>query len=203
MKRAFLGLVCLASASIQALEYEPQFENDQISVAKAKIQPYEEIGLHRDTHPQIIIALKGGTITRLEADGRVTDVHFPTGVAVVREADPQDELHSSINNSSEPVELVVIQLKNSPPIQNHKEENSHDISVNIKINCPASDEFQEFVKSIPPEGNYSSSFNEWKSSFISNMKQLIHLVESEKVFNSWWSASANINANLPEEAKEE
>jgi hypothetical protein len=40
----------MASASVQALEYEPQFENDQISVAKAKIQPHEEIGLHRDAH---------------------------------------------------------------------------------------------------------------------------------------------------------
>jgi len=47
MKNILLGLICLASASVQALEYEVQFENDQISVAKAKIQPHEEIGLHR------------------------------------------------------------------------------------------------------------------------------------------------------------
>lgn len=116
MKSILLGLVCLASASAHALEYEPQFENDQICVAKAKIQPHEEIGLHRDVYPQIVIALKGGTLTRLEADGRVTEVQFPTGVAVMREADPQDELHKSVNNSSEPVELLIIQLKNSPPV---------------------------------------------------------------------------------------
>ncbi len=201
MKSALLGLICLASASIQALEYEPQFENDQISVAKAKIQPHEEIGLHRDAYPQVVIALKGGIITRLEADGRVIEVHFPTGVAVIREADPQDELHKSVNNSSESVELVIIQLKNSPPTAEHKKENSHDISVNVKINCPASDEFQEFVKSIPPAGNYSSSFNEWKSSFVNNMNQLVHLVESEKIFNSWWSV--NTDAHLPQEAKGE
>lgn len=184
-------MIGLASASIQALEYEPQFENDQISVAKAKIQPHEEIGLHRDAYPQVVIALKGGTITHLEADGRVTEVHFPTGVAVVREADPQDELHKSVNNSSESVELLIFQLKNSPPIAEHKKENSHDISVNIKINCPTSDEFQEFVKSISPEGRYSSNFNEWKSSFVNNMNQLIHLVESEKIFNSWWSVNTD------------
>ncbi len=201
MKSILLGLVCLASASIQALEYEPQFENDQISIAKAKIQPHEEIGLHRDAYPQVVIALKGGTITRLEADGRETEVHFPTGVAVIREADPQDELHKSVNNSSESVELVIIQLKNSPPIVKHNEEHSHDISVNIKINCPTSDEFQEFVKSIPPAGSYSSSFNEWKSSFVNNMNQLVHLVESEKVFDSWWSVNAD--AYLPQEANRE
>lgn len=199
MKSALLGLICLVSANIQALEYEPQFENDQISVAKAKIQPYEEIESHRDAYPQVVIALKGGTITRLEADGRVTEVHFPTGVAVIRDADPQDELHKSVNNSSESVELVIIQLKNSLPIEEHKKENSHDISVNIKINCPASDEFYEFVKSIPSGGNYSSSFNEWKSSFVNNMNQLVHLVESEKIFNSLWSV--NTDAHFPQEAK--
>lgn len=201
MKKILLGLVCLASASIQALEYELQFENDQISVAKAKIQPHEEIGLHRDVYPHVVIALKGGTITRLEADGRETEVQFPTGVAVIREADPQDELHKSVNNSSEPVELIIIQLKNNPPIVANKKENSNDISVNIKINCPTSDEFQEFVKSIPPAGKYSSSFNEWKSSFVHNMNQLVHLVESEKIFNSWWSV--NTNAHLPQETEGE
>lgn len=201
MKSILLGLVCLASVNVQALEYKAQFENDQICVAKAKIEPHEEIGLHRDVYPQIVIALKGGTITRLEADGRKTEVHFPTGVAVTREADPQNELHKSVNNSSEPVELLIIQLKNSLPITENKKENSHDISVNIKINCPSSAEFQEFIKSIPPSGSYSSSFNEWKSSFVNNMNQLVHLVESEKIFNSRWSV--NTEAHFPKEAKGE
>jgi hypothetical protein len=186
MKSLFLSLLCLIFLNAQAMEYELQFENDQISIAKAKIEPYEEIGSHRDAYHQVVIALKGGTITRLEADGRITDVHFPTGVAVVREADPQDELHKSINNSSEPVELIMIQLKDSPPISEHIE-NSKDISVNIKINCPISTEYQDFVKSIPSAGQYSSSFDEWKASFTNSMNHLIQLVESEKVFNSWWS----------------
>ncbi len=52
-------------------------------------------------------------------------------------------------------------------------------------------ELKDFVKSIPPAGNYSSSFDEWKSSFIHNMTQLIRLVESEKVFNSFWSVKTD------------
>jgi hypothetical protein len=201
MKSILLGLICLVSASVQVLEYEPQFENDQICVARAKIEPHEEIELHRDVYPQVVIALKGGTITRLEADGRVTEVQFPTGVAVIREPDPENELHKSVNNSSESVELVIIHLKNSPPILD-KKENSHDVSVNIKINCPISDEFQEFVKSIPSTaaGN-DLSFDEWKSSFVKNMNQLVHLVESEQVFNSWWSV--NTDYCLPQEVKGE
>ncbi len=74
MKKVLAILMCSLSFQIQALEYEQQFENDQICIGKATIAPYEEIGLHRDTYPQVIIALKGGTITRLETDGRTTDV---------------------------------------------------------------------------------------------------------------------------------
>ena len=61
------------------MEYEPLFENEQINVAKVKVQAGEEIGLHRDAYPQVVFALKGGIITRLEADGRKVDVHSPTG----------------------------------------------------------------------------------------------------------------------------
>jgi len=186
--KTLLGLICLAFATVQAVEYQNQFENDQICVAKVKIEPLEEIGLHRDAYPQLVTALKGGTITRLEADGRIVEVEFPTGVTVIRDADPRDELHKSVNNSTEPVELIVIQLKNSPPILSNKRENSYDISVNININCPPSDEFDEFVKSIPTSADYlTNSFDEFKSSFVNNMNRLINLVESEKVFDSCWS----------------
>lgn len=187
MKNIFFGLLCLTSFTVQALEFEQQFENEQISVSKVKIESHEEIGLHRDAYPQVVIALKGGTITRLEADGRKVDVQFPTGVAVTREADPKDALHKSVNNSSEAVDLIIIQLKTSPPPIEPEKEKSHDISVSIQIKCPSSDEFQAFLKSIPPDGNYSSSLKEWKSSFSNNMNQLLQLVESEKIFKSSWS----------------
>lgn len=111
MKKILAVLACLLSFEMQAFEYELQFENDQVSVAKAKIFPHEEIGLHRDVYPHVVVALKGGTITRLEADGGVTDVTFPTNEAVYRESDPENELHRSVNNSSESVELIIIQLK--------------------------------------------------------------------------------------------
>ncbi len=192
MKKVLLAtLMCFLSFEMQALEYEKQFENDQICVAKAKISPHEEIGLHRDVYPQVVIALKGGTITRLEADGRTTDVKFPTGEAVYREADPENEQHHSVNNSSESVELITIQLKNSLPEFTKVDEKSHEIAIDIKINCPMSTELKEFVKSIPPAGNYSSSFEEWKSSFINNMTHLIRLVESEKISNSFWSVKTD------------
>lgn len=201
MKKIFTLFMCSLSFQMMALEYEQQFENGQICIGKVIIAPHEEIGLHRDVYPQVVIALKGGTITRLEADGRKTDIKFPTGQAVFREADPVNEQHRSVNNSSEPVELIIIQLKNSLPAPHTKvDEKSHEIAIDIKINCPMSAELKDFVKSIPPAGDYSSSFEEWKSSFVNNMTQLIRLVESKKVFNSFWSVKTD--DRLSQEVKE-
>jgi len=109
--KSITALACLFAFEIQAMEYEPLFENDQINVAKVKVQAGEEIGLHRDAYPQVVFAIKGGTCTRLEADGRKVDVHFPTGQVVIREADPIDEMHKGVNGPAE-LELIVIQLLN-------------------------------------------------------------------------------------------
>jgi quercetin dioxygenase-like cupin family protein len=111
MLRLFLGLLCVTSFQVFTLEYEIQLENDEVSVARAKILPHEEIGLHRDAYPQVVVALQGGIITRLESDGTTNDVAFPTGKAVYRPIDPPDQLHKSVNNSDSPVELIIIQLK--------------------------------------------------------------------------------------------
>lgn len=112
MKCILFGIICFLSFGLQAFEYEVQFENEKVSVAKIKIMPNEEIGLHRDPYPHVVIAERGGTITRFETNGTTTDVIFPTRVAVFRESDPPNELHKSVNKGSEPVELIVIQLKN-------------------------------------------------------------------------------------------
>ncbi|MBS0628197.1 MAG: hypothetical protein JSS09_08310 [Verrucomicrobia bacterium] len=112
MKR-FLILGFLALTQVQALEYEVQFENDQVCVSRVVIEPKEEIGLHRDAAPQVVVGLRGGTITRLEADGREVDVEFLTGKAVYRPVDPENELHKSVNKSNDPIEIIIIQMKNN------------------------------------------------------------------------------------------
>lgn len=110
MKR-FLILACFACAYAQAFECEVQFENDQVIASRVVIEPKEEVGLHRDALPHVVVALKGGTITRLETGGREVDVQFPTGKAVYRPIDPENELHRSVNKSNERLELIIIQLK--------------------------------------------------------------------------------------------
>jgi hypothetical protein len=70
----------------------------------------------------------------------------------------------------------------------------HDIAVEIKIRCPMSDEFAKFAQSIPDPQREHVTFEEWKSSFINSMSELIRLVESGKVNNSWWSAKTTAPA---------
>ncbi len=117
MKSILIAAACLLSLNINAAEAEVTFENDQVRVLNVKILAHEEIGLHRDEYPQIVMSLKGGTITRLEADGSKTEVHFPKGEAIYREADPVGEMHKSVNNTCKPIELVIVQLK-TPPVNN-------------------------------------------------------------------------------------
>jgi hypothetical protein len=111
IKSIFFSLSWFLSSSLAALEYAVLFENEQISIDKAKIMSKEESQLHRDNYPHIVIALKGGSLTRLESNGTETVVNFPTGAAVIRPVDPPDELHKTVNRSAEPIELIIIQLK--------------------------------------------------------------------------------------------
>ena len=112
-KNKFLILASLTFTQAQALDYEVQFENDQVCVSRLVIEPNEEIGYHRDAVPQIVVGLRGGTITRLESDGREVDVQFPTGKAVYRPVDPENELHRSVNRSNIPIEIIIRMLNSN------------------------------------------------------------------------------------------
>ena len=104
-------LFALFHTGLMAMEYEVQLDHEKVCVARAKILPHEEIGLHRDVCPQVVIALQGGTIHRLEANGSTNAVLFPTGIPVFRPMDPPHELHRSVNPTDHPIELMIIQLK--------------------------------------------------------------------------------------------
>ncbi len=111
MKYILLAVSCLFLPRIHALEYIKQFENDNVCVSYIKIMAQEEIGLHYDQYPQMVKALAGGIVTRLEADGSTTEVDFPTGTWVFRPAETPDKMHKSVNATSKPIELIIVQLK--------------------------------------------------------------------------------------------
>ncbi len=103
--------LCLVITNAQALEYIKQFENEYICIAYVKIMPNEETEMHYDQYPQQVKSLHGGVITRLEADGTTTKVHFPKGEWVYRPSETADKIHKSVNETSTPIELIVVQLK--------------------------------------------------------------------------------------------
>ncbi|HEX2977990.1 MAG TPA: hypothetical protein VHO47_02640 [Candidatus Babeliales bacterium] len=112
MLKKLLILSVILQNTILALEYEKQLENESVIVSLIKIMPQEEIGLHYDIFPQVVFALQGGKITRLEADGSTTDVEFPTQQAVFRPSEDESKIHRSVNNGSDAIELIIVQLKN-------------------------------------------------------------------------------------------
>ncbi len=92
----------------------PQFENDYVEVWKSVIVPNQPLEMHRHDNPRAIIALKGGTLTVVNDAGERRDMTWETGSAYWLEADSPDELHGDVNEGPEPVEVIVVQLKDPP-----------------------------------------------------------------------------------------
>lgn len=112
MKNKILIIACLFAESVNSVEYVKQFENDKVCVSYLKIMPQEEIGLHYDVLPQVVVALEGGVITCLTSeDAIIEEVNFPTGQAVYRPIQTPEKMHKSINRTNKPVALIIMQLK--------------------------------------------------------------------------------------------
>lgn len=104
-------LTSLLSLSLYAVEYEVKFENPFMCISQVKILPKEEIGLHYDVYPQYVVALQGGILTRIEADGSTTEIEFPTNESVFRPAESSDKMHRTVNKTDKPIELMIVQIK--------------------------------------------------------------------------------------------
>ena len=103
--------VTAAPAQEQVTRRVPQFENDQVEVWKSIILPGQPLSMHRHDNPRAIIALKGGTLTVVSDAGAERDMTWETGSAYWLGADPPGELHGDVNRGTEPIEVIVVQLK--------------------------------------------------------------------------------------------
>lgn len=90
----------------------PQLENEHVEVWKTIILPDQPLSMHRHDNPRAIIALKGGTLTLVSEAGDERDMVWETGSAYWLDVDPEGELHGDVNKGSEPIEVIVVQLKN-------------------------------------------------------------------------------------------
>lgn len=95
---------------------EPQFENSEVQVWKSIINPGKPLGLHRHDHGRALISLNGGTLNVVDGAGKVLDTYKLTaGTAMWLDADKAGTEHADVNPGKEPVEVIVVQLKNDKP----------------------------------------------------------------------------------------
>jgi beta-alanine degradation protein BauB len=112
--------ICAATAAVDAVQQqaagtrrEPQFENAEVRVWKSIIMPNQPLTLHRHDHGRTIVALKGGTLDVVDAKGATTTkMTWESGKAYWLDADAPDTQHGDLNKGKEPMEVIVVELKN-------------------------------------------------------------------------------------------
>jgi len=95
-----------------ATRREPQFENEQVRVWKSVILPRQPLALHRHDHGRTLIALTDGRLDVVDGTGKLVDRYdWKRGRAYWLPADPPGVQHGDINVGTEPVEVIVVELK--------------------------------------------------------------------------------------------
>ena len=91
---------------------EPQFENEQVRAWKSIIMPKQPLTLHRHEHGRALIALTSGQLKVVDKDGTVlTSYNLERGKAYWLDADPPGQMHADLNDTSKPIEVIVVELK--------------------------------------------------------------------------------------------
>jgi len=94
-----------------AMTRVPQFENDRAVSWKSIIPPRTESTLHRHDRHRTIVAIVGGDLTLVGADGKKTVVRYETGKAYWQAPMPAGEMHKDANETAKTIELVVVEMK--------------------------------------------------------------------------------------------
>ena len=119
ISRVVIAVVCASGVAVGALQQqasgtrrEPQFENANVRVWKSIIMPNQPLALHRHDFGRTIVALKGGTLDVVDANGNtMKQLVWETGKAYWLDADPPNEQHGDLNRTKEPIEVMVIEMR--------------------------------------------------------------------------------------------
>jgi quercetin dioxygenase-like cupin family protein len=109
MKKLILALLILPFA-VFATHRVPQFENERVRVWKTVIMPHQPLKMHRHDNSRVVVGLKGGTLKKIEETGEVSYLTFETGKAYYLTEDLPGTMHADINESDEPIEVMVIEF---------------------------------------------------------------------------------------------
>jgi hypothetical protein len=107
------ALVVAVAAQQNATRREPQFENSDVRVWKSIVMPNQPLTLHRHDHGRTIVVLRGGTLDVVDAKGQTKDKYvWESGKAYWLDADPPNVQHGDLNRGRDPIEVMVVELKN-------------------------------------------------------------------------------------------
>jgi beta-alanine degradation protein BauB len=127
MKLTWIGLVTLTGVVFAvgvavghqqgaASRREPQFENSDVRVWKSIIMPNQPLALHRHEHGRALIALTTGNVDVVDAAGTTVETYkWEAGKAYWLDADKAGAQHGDLNRGKEPMEVMVVELKNDKP----------------------------------------------------------------------------------------
>lgn len=91
---------------------EPQFENDHVRAWKSIIMPKQPLSQHRHDHGRALIALTDGQLKVVDKDGATVNTYnWERGKAYWLNADPPGQTHADVNDTSKPIEVIVVELK--------------------------------------------------------------------------------------------
>lgn len=101
-----------AQQQAQGTRREPQFENEHMRVWKSIIMPKQPLRLHRHDFGRALIALTDGQLKVVDDKGKaLTTYNWERGRAYWLAADPPGQTHADVNETSQPIEVIVVELK--------------------------------------------------------------------------------------------
>ena len=106
------AVVTMAQQSDSATRRIPQFENGHVKVWKSIILPNQPLSMHRHEHSRALIAMTDGNLDIVQNSGERETVHWEAGQAYWLTHDEPGTLHADVNNSDQPIEVIVVELKN-------------------------------------------------------------------------------------------
>ena len=101
----------LRAQSRAEMQRIPQFDNARAVAWRSVIPPGTESTLHRHDRQRVIVATVGGDLKTVTPSGETTVTHYVTGNAYLQEPMPAGAMHKDVNDTSQTIELVVIELK--------------------------------------------------------------------------------------------
>jgi hypothetical protein len=75
--------------------------------------PHAPLAMHTHDHPRVIVALQGGQMKIVYADGGTEAQNWETGKAYWLPMEEGKRRHADANQGDKPIEVMVVELKNA------------------------------------------------------------------------------------------